>query len=85
MLQLVDDVILVLCEYYFDDYWYDFKKEETLVRKKVKICIFEFPQKWKIYWNSAAKLGMNISEYVRFLIIEDARRSLDVQQKTPSE
>jgi len=34
---------------------------------------------------SAARLGMNASEYVRFLIIEDARRSLDRATEPPSE
>jgi len=39
------------------------------------------PQVKELLEKSADKLGMNASEYVRFLIIEDARKSLD----TPSE
>ena len=52
------------------------KKSDTLV---IRLS----PEVKALLEKRAGKLGMNMSEYARFLIIEDARRALDEQTDIP--
>ncbi len=55
----------------------DAKKSETLV---IRVS----PEIKGLLDKRASKLGMNMSEYARMLIVEDARKELDVQDDNTS-